>query len=675
MIVKKNQGLTPSATATRAEREELGVDTGGTFTDIITRVDGALTVHKIASTPQAPERAVIDGVHHCAGDDAAHWRIVHGSTVATNALLENDLARTAYVANRGFADLLTIGRQARGELYALEPHAPPVPVAPELCFEIDARTAADGSALVAVGEAMLEDLVARIRASGAQAVAINLLFSFLDDGPERAVEQALEQAAPGLAVTRGSRVLPEYGEYERGIVTWLNAALGPAVGGYLRRLQEALERVAIMHGAAGTVAIEQGADNAVNLLLSGPAGGLLGARFVARSAGLERVLTLDMGGTSSDVALVGDELALTSKTRIAGYPVAVPMVDMHTIGAGGGSIAWLDAGGLLQVGPHSAGADPGPACYGRGGEEPTVTDAHVVLGRLPASTRLGGHMGLELDAARRAVARIAQPLGLSVEDAAAGILRIADEAMTAALRVISVARGESVDNDSLLCFGGAGPLHACALAEGMGMRRVLIPVFAGVLSALGMLVARRSRERSVSVLRELATVGEDDTGARLAPLRESALTELAEEGVARDDIRERVSADLRYVGQSASLNLEWQTPGTLIDAFHDAHQARFGHRFDLAVELVNLRLHLAGPTPAVELPVIATGEAAPERADTSPVHGIDSPVPVYDRDALRAGQGFDGPAIVREAVTTTWVAPGWSARVDPVGNLLLTADA
>ena len=650
---------------------ELGVDTGGTFTDVIALENGALAVYKIASTPDAPDAAVIDGVRHFAGDAAADWRIVHGSTVATNALLENNLARTAYVANTGFADVLTIGRQARAELYALEPAANPVPVAPELCFEVDARADAHGETLVALDDAMCDALVDQIRQSGVQAVAINLLFAFLNGSDEAAIETALREALPDLTIARGSRVLPEYGEYERGIATWLNAALGPTVGGYLRRLEAALDRVAIMHGAAGTVGVDQAADNAVNLLLSGPAGGLLGARFVARSAGLDRVLTLDMGGTSSDVALVGNELALTSKTRIAGYPVAVPMVDMHTIGAGGGSIAWLDAGGLLQVGPASAGAEPGPACYGKGGEQPTVTDAHVVLGRLPASTRLGGHMGLDVAAARNAVARIAEPLDLSVEDAAAGILRVADEAMTAALRVISVARGESVADDSLLCFGGAGPLHACALADGMGMKRALIPVFAGVLSALGMLVARRSRERSLSILQPLAEVESSQIDAWLAPLREATRDELVEEGVAEDDIEERLSADLRYAGQSASLNLAWQAPDELIEAFHAAHEARYGHRFDLAVELVNLRLHRAGPVPDVALPAIEKGEGAPVAGEQVAVHELGDDVPVYDRDAMLAGQRFDGPAIVRESVTTTWIAPGWSAEVDSKGNLLL----
>ncbi|MES1924605.1 hydantoinase/oxoprolinase family protein [Salinisphaera sp. T31B1] len=657
--------------STKDRYGELGVDTGGTFTDVIARVGQALQVHKIASTPDAPERAVIDGVRHFAGDAAPDWRIVHGSTVATNALLENELADTGYVTNAGFADLLTIGRQARRDLYALEPRPSPVPVPAERCFEIEARMAADGQTLVALESAMLERLVERVRSAGVKAVAINLLFAFIDDRHERAIEQALAEADPGLTIARGSRVLPEYGEYERGIATWLNAALGPAVGGYLRRLEDALERVAIMHGAAGTVGIDQAADNAVNLLLSGPAGGLLGARFVARAAGLERVLTLDMGGTSSDVALVGEELALTSKTRIADYPVAVPMVDMHTIGAGGGSIAWLDAGGLLKVGPASAGADPGPACYGKGGTEPTVTDAHVVLGRLPASTRLGGHMGLDVRAARRAMAKIAEPLELSVEAAAAGILRVADEAMTGALRVISVARGESVARDSLLCFGGAGPLHACALAEGMGMQRVLIPVFAGVLSALGMLVARRSRERSLSILQPLASVEAAAIDDWLAPLREDTRAELADEGVADRDIDERLSADLRYAGQSASLNLAWREPNELVDAFHQAHEARYGHRFDLPVELVNLRLHKAGPVPDMQLPDIATREGAPQPSETVAVHDFGSDVPVYDRDALYAGQRFDGPAIVRETVTTTWVAADWSAEVDPKGNLLL----
>lgn len=660
---------TPSDTSVAGE---IGVDTGGTFTDLIACVDGRLAVHKIASTPQAPEQAVIDGVTHFAGEQAAQWRIVHGSTVATNALLEHRLARTAYVTNAGLADVLTIGRQARRELYALEPQANPVPVPSSLCFEINARRAADASVVTALDDAMIERLLADLKQANVDAVAINLLFSFLDDADERRLESAIRAALPGVAVARGSRVLAEYGEYERGIATWLNAALGPAVGGYLRRLEKALSRVAIMHGAAGTVAIDQAADNAVNLLLSGPAGGLLGAQYVARQAGLDRVLTLDMGGTSTDVALIGQTLALTSQTRINHYPVAVPMVDMHTIGAGGGSVAWLDAGGLLQVGPQSAGADPGPACYGKGGKRPTVTDAHVVLGRLPATTRLGGHMGLDGEAARQAVATLAEPLGLSVEETALGILRLADEAMTGALRVISIARGESVADDSLLCFGGAGPLHACALAEGMGMRQVLIPVFAGVLSALGMLVARRSRERSVSMLRPIAELDDALIERALKGLRDAAADELIAEGVSEAALESRVSMDVRYAGQSATLNLAWEAGVDVSARFHDAHDARYGHRFDLPVELVNLRLHLAGQAPDMRLPTVASAAGTrPQSIERVTVHGCDAPVPVYQREAFKAQQRFEGPAIVREAVTTSWIAPGWQCEVDALGNLLL----
>lgn len=644
----------------------LGVDTGGTFTDLVLFDGRALTVAKRASTPEQPEQAVVDGVRGLAGE--ARPRIVHGSTVATNAVLEGNVARTVYVTNTGLADVLTIGRQARRQLYELEPQAQPAPVPRELCVTVDQRSGPDGREAILLDERELADLVARIEALAPDAVAINLLYSFFDETAERRIAEAI---GGDVYVSRSSEVLPEYKEYERGIATWLNAGLGPTVGRYLGRLRAALGEFAVMHGAAGTVAVDQAAEHAVNLLLSGPSAGLLGARYVGRLAGCRRLLSFDMGGTSTDVAQIDGDIRLTSEGEIAGYPVSVPMVDMHTIGAGGGSIAHVDAGGILRVGPASAGATPGPACYGQGGTLPTVTDANLVLGRLPASTRLGGDMPLDGEAARQAVAGLADTLGIAVEEAADGVVRVANEAMVGALRVISVERGEDPRTSTLLCFGGAGGMHVCALAEALDMREALVPIYAGVLSALGMLVARRTRELSRSLLRTVDAVDEADIEAALDELRCRGEAELAAEGVVRETIEANASLDLRYRGQSFSLGVAWRGVDRAAEDFHTAHEVRYGHRLDSSVELVTVRLSLQAPEPELALPKLAPAEGDPEPAETTAVHGMAAPVPVYERDSLGAGQRLTGPAVVRERVSTTWLAPGWNCTVDDYGNLQL----
>lgn len=657
----------------------LGVDTGGTFTDFVAFDGERLHVAKRPSTPAAPERAVLDGAAALVPADAGS-RMVHGSTVATNALLEGKTARTVYVANAGLADVLAIGRQDRRELYKLEPagRTPPVPAG--LCLEVAQRSDPDGNDVTPLTETALNELVERVRGLQPEAVAVNLLFSFVNDAAEAAIERALNDAFGGeIIVCRSSRVLPEYREYERGVATWINAALGPRIGRYLGRLKAGAGPLAVMHGAAGTVDVDQAADRAVNLLLSGPAAGLLGARFAGRLAGEERLLTLDMGGTSTDVALIDRGIRLTSEGEIAGYPVAVPMVDMHTIGAGGGSLAYVDAGAMLRVGPESAGADPGPACYGAGGDKPTVTDANVVLGRLPAGTRLGGDMSLDTNAAHRALEALGQELGADATGAAEGVIRVANEAMARALRVISVQRGEDPRDYVLLCFGGAGGLHVCALAETLGMKRALVPIYAGVLSALGMLAARRSRELSRSVLKPLSALADAEVERHLEALRGRGREELAAEslprtgsgGIDERELEERIGADLRYAGQSFTLNLPWWGAAGAARAFHDAHEARYGHRLELDVELVNLRLTLQGPEPELPIPRLAPGEGRPGAVETVAVHGAEGEVPVYSRDDLLAGQRFPGPAIVREAVSTTWVAPGWECAVDDYGNLRL----
>jgi N-methylhydantoinase A len=650
----------------------LGVDTGGTFTDfVLLDEDGGLRVHKVLSTPDAPERAILEGITELGLAHRA-FQLVHGSTVATNAVLEGKGVCTAFITNRGFGDLLTLGRQQRESLYDLQPSAPPAPVPEALCIETGGRIDADGRLLEPLTDADLADLRAVVERLAPEAVAVNLLFSYLDPAVEARIAEALPA---GLFVSLSSQVLPEIREYERGMATWLNAWIGPKVAGYLQRLQAGLPDTAIsvMQSSGDTVAASQAADQAVRMLLSGPAGGLVAARQVADLTGRARLLTFDMGGTSTDVALIDGEPRLTSEGRIGRYPVAVPMVDMHTIGAGGGSIAWVDAGGMLQVGPESAGASPGPACYGGGGEQATVTDANLVLGRLQADAFLGGGMRLDGRAAADALQELAARMDCSLVDAAEGILAVANEHMAQALRAISIKRGADPADHTLVSFGGAGGLHVCALADLLGMHQAVVPVHGGVLSALGMLAARPGRQLSLTRIGVLADVDETEIMAVFEQLGAEGLAALREDGYVAGDCHQEWSADLRYRGQSYTLNLPWQGASATMAAFHDEHEARYGHRLAMAVELVNLRVRVQGPASRLVLPSLE-GRRPAEPVDRVRIQGCDAPVPCYERDALAVGQVIAGPALITERVSTTWVAPGWSLCMDRVGNLLLDAE-
>jgi len=649
----------------------LGIDTGGTFTDFVLYEDGRLRVHKVLSTPRAPEQAILQGIREL-GLDPEGLRVVHGSTVATNAVLEGKGARTALVTNRGFRDLLTLGRQARERLYDLQPPPQDPPVPRELCLETGGRLDAAGRTLEPLtGEdlAALQEALARLRP---EAVAVSLLFAYLDGSAERAIAAT---APPGAFVSLSSEVLPEIGEYERGIATWLNGRIGPLVAGYLDRLAHGLPgaRVAVMQSSGDTIEARAAGRQAVRLLLSGPAGGLRGAGLVGRAAGCDRLLSFDMGGTSTDVALIDGEPRLTTEGRVGTYPVGVPMVDMHTIGAGGGSIAWLDPGGMLQVGPESAGADPGPACYGRGGTRPTVTDANLVLGRLRPDAFLGGGLALDLAAARAALAPVADALGCPPEDAARGVVRVANEHMARALRVISVQRGIDARGLTLVSFGGAGGLHVCALAEALGMTKALVPVHAGVLSALGMLATPPGRRLSRTYLGVLADLPPAELAATFEALEQDGRASLLADGADPLTVTAVRSADLRYRGQSYTLEVPWTDPASAAREFAARHEARYGHRLGVSVELVNLRVAVQGAAPAIALGAAPPASRAAEPAAWVPVSGVAEPVPVYERGNLPARQQLIGPVIVTEASATTWVAPGWTARVDAVGNLVLKA--
>jgi len=657
----------------------LGVDTGGTFTDFALLDGNGLTIHKVLSTPAAPEQAILQGVDDLnLANDISDGKlfIIHGTTVATNAALEKKGARTVYITNRGFSDILTIGRQTRKELYNLQPQPiePPVPQA--LCLETGGRLSATGEILEPLTEQDINDLLVALEKLKPESVAINLLFSFLDPEAEMRIEQRLPKY---LFTSRSSFVLPEYKEYERGMATWLNAWLGPIIQRYLHTLIEQLSPapIAVMQSSGGTIDARQAASRAVNLLLSGPAGGLAATRFIGQQIDEDQFMTFDMGGTSTDVALIAGDITLTNEGKIGDYPVAVPMVDMHTIGAGGGSIAYIDAGGLLQVGPQSAGANPGPACYGLGGKQPTVTDANAVLGRLRPDAFLGGNMTLDIHAAREAIAHIATPLALSIEDTALGIIAIANEHMTQALRVISVQRGYNPASFRLCCFGGAGGLHVCAIANALGMNKALIPVHGGVLSALGMLVAPKERQLSKTVQGLITEIDRMVIEDALENLAQEGIGQLVDEGVTPEHIQQQATVDLRYFGQSYTLNLAWkasQTIAELVEQFHHSHQARFGHRLQEAVELVNVRQSLRS------YPLQLTLADLPSKPDE--LHhqqitliGVDKPVKVFERNTLSAGQVIEGPALITETISTTFVDASWQLRVDRIGNLLLQKQA
>jgi N-methylhydantoinase A len=659
----------------------LGIDTGGTFTDLVLWRDGQLVVHKVPSTPGAPEVAILRGIAELGLDlkegAAVGTRIIHGSTVATNAVLEGKGVRTAYVGNRGLKDLLTIGRQARAALYDLQPPRPRPPVPEELCLETGGRIGADGREIEPLTQEDLDALVSALDRLRPEAVAINLLFSYLDDRAERSIAERIPN---GIFVARSSQVLPLVGEYERGIATWINAWIGPIVAGYLHRLKAGLPGVdlAVMQSSGEAVAAEQTADMAVRLLLSGPAGGLVGAGFVGRAAGIDRLLTFDMGGTSTDVALADGNPTLTTSARVGGWPVAVPMVDMHTIGAGGGSIARLDVGGALQVGPESAGADPGPVCYGLGGTEPTVTDANLVLGRLLPDAFLGGRMRLDDQAAKAALLRLGRALGLEAssgnpsldvaEQAALGVVAVANEHMAQALRVISVRRGIDPRDLTLCSFGGAGGLHVCALAEALGIDNAMVPIHAGVLSALGMLATPPGRVLTRTWPGLLGALTGSAVSAELDALAADAQAALKAEGQSAVQLERADSLDLRYEGQSYTLNLPWTGIEQTTAAFHVRHRERYGHALDLPVELVNLRVRVTAPPYPIALTDAAT---RPGRREQARAAGCSQPATVIDRDAIGPRAVIDGPAIILDTVATTWLAPGWRACRDRYGNLLL----
>jgi len=613
----------------------IGIDAGGTFTDfVVLRPDGSLESFKIRSNPQAPATVILEGIQRAAARKAD---VVHGSTVATNALLERKGAKTAFVTTSGFEDLIAIGRQNRPELYNLMPPLPKPLVEREMCFGVEERILFDGSI-----EKPLEIGDLKERLAGAESIAICLLHSYRNDAHERTLLEALY----GLGyVCASCDVSPEFREFERASTTVINAYVGPLMDRYLEELERACPHpIAIMQSNGGLLTAREARSHAVRTILSGPAGGIVGAVEIARLAGFKRALTFDMGGTSTDVALAGENPRLTTEARVDTFPVRVPMLDIHTVGAGGGSIARIDAGGSLRVGPESAGASPGPACYGSG-EAATVTDAHVVLGRISADQLVGGEMHIDVERAAWAVGRVAE---------AADIIRVANSNMERAIRAVSVERGEDPREFPLIAFGGGGGLHACEIAEELGIRTVIVPAMAGALSALGMLLADRVRDYSVGVLG--------------AAHHEAAYRQLEKQ--ARKDVRGaklQRFADVRYAGQSYELTIPEGGD------FHKEHQRVYGYSdVKRPTQVVTLRVRA---TVAVERPKLPN---APRVAKQSMgtrrvwVAGRWRNIPSGPREHL-GKRALRGPALITDYGSTTLVPPGWSVRGGAAGSLILTA--
>ena len=677
-------------------RLQLALDIGGTFTDVV-MIDGesgALWTAKTPSTPRDPSDGFFDGVEKILRladtAPAAVATVFHGSTIATNAVLEGKGARTGMLVTAGFRYVLEIGRHEiprKENLFVWRKPKRPVP--PRLIMEVPERVLLDGRVERALDEEACRDAARRLRALGVEAVAIVFLHSYANPAHERRAAEIVAEEFPEAAVSISSDVLPVFREYERSMATALNAYVQRLVGTYIGGLQAGLEKrniaapLLVMKSNGGVFGPRQADRQAINMALSGPAAGVIGASFVARAAGFEDSVTIDIGGTSADVSLIrGGAAAVTTEGEFGPFPLALPIIDIHSIGAGGGSLARVTDIGSLQVGPESAGAVPGPAGYGRGGDKATVTDAHAALGRVP-STLLDGEMRLDVERARAAIERdVARPLGISIEDAAEGVIRIINANMTGALKVVSVERGYDPKDFTLVAFGGAGPLHGVELGRALGCRAVLVPRYPGLLCALGLLATDLQYDYARTALQRGPDYDLAAIDAVWRELEQEADEELAREGIPAERRRFVRLADLRYAKQGFELTLEAPASALdaaaaarLVEAFHTQHERlyTFAER-ETQVEIVTLRLRAIGLVDKIALPEIAAAAGSkPEAYEQRAVRldGASHHVPAYRRDALRAGHRVSGPAVVDQLDSTSLVFPGQTADVDRHGNLII----
>lgn len=676
----------------------LGVDVGGTFTDFLLfdEASGSVRRAKVPSTPADPSEAVISGTDQICADAeisaSAIQDFLHGTTVATNAVLEGKGARVGLVVTQGYRQILQVARSlVPGGLASWIIWPKPEPMAALIdTVEVSGRIDGQGGVFRDIDEQQVRDALAPFAASGVEAVTVCLMNSYLNDSHEKRIGEIAAQVLPDIPVSLSSEILPQMYEYERALTTVANSAVRPVVGRYVKRLEETLRdkgmsgRINLLRSDGGLMSAAKSQNAPVNLLMSGPAGGVTGALWVAKNAGFANILTLDVGGTSTDVALIENgEPRLTRETDVGDLSVRAPSLDVKTVGAGGGSIAHVpELTKALRVGPESAGAAPGPACYGKGGEAPTVTDANVVLGNLPEAL-LGGAFELDRPAAEKAVSTIAAALGVSVREAAQGIIDIVNENMFGALRMISVQQGYDPRDFALMGFGGAGALHANAVAKLLQSWPVIIPRAPGVLCALGDATTRMRAEKSRSFSKRRSETSDAEIAALLDAMSKAAIADLVSEGVTEAGIEVRFEADIRYYGQGFELPIPVALSGfadggvaAICDAFDVEHRRMFTFNMDTEHEVVNLRAVCLGPAPGLPVQEIELGDGDPSAAKLRD-HEISSggevyPAVIYDRDKLRAGDCITGPAVITEMDSTTLVLPDHTARIDAFGNILIT---
>ena len=710
-----------------AEPIRIGIDTGGTFTDFVVARGSRIRSFKLPSTPHNPAEAILSGVERALSEmaesadfedpaakgklksartnaacdaikdrgDPSSIEIVHGTTVATNALLERKGARTALVTTEGFEDVIEIGRQARPELYNFMVTRPAPLVPPKLRFGLPERVGPDGEVITRLDRASLRKLAGEISRLGVESVAICLLFSFANPAHEELVSHELRRI--GVPISLSSRILPEFREYERTSTTTINAYLVPLMSRYLRALEQGLEALGgaasrgagshrtsgvvlrVMQSNGGSVSAGTAAEEPVRAILSGPAGGVVGALRVCSLSGVRDIITFDMGGTSTDVALCRGAARTTNEASVAGFPVSVPIIDIHTVGAGGGSIARVDAAGALRVGPESAGADPGPACYGKG-KDVTVTDANLVLGRFGGASLLGGEMQLDTSRAGQYLAGLAREMSrfsnrpVTPHSAALGVVSVANANMERALRAVSIERGQDPRLYTLVSFGGAGGLHVAELAQALRIPRVIVPKSPGTLSALGVLLGDVVKDHSRTVMMKIAGLDRRSLDAEFSALEKDARAALAGEGFQSSQIKLTRSIAMRYTGQSFEIDIPWSP--RFEAAFHSAHQDRYGYADrSRPTEIVSLRVRAAGITDKPH--VVKSRRRGNRRALVSHPATVYigrriSHVPVYNRDDLDIGVRLKGPAIITEYSSTTFVPPAWKIGVDELRNLVMT---
>jgi N-methylhydantoinase A/oxoprolinase/acetone carboxylase beta subunit len=652
----------------------IGVDTGGTFTDFVIFQSGKIITRKILSTPRDPSRAILKGIEDVLNAGAG-LTLIHGTTVATNALLERKGGRIALIATEGFEDILFIGRQTRRNLYSLTGEQRQYLLPRSLCFGVRERTSAKGELVKEVSGAELRKIIEKIATSKVEAVAVSFIHSYANSSNEDRVGRLLKKKK--LLASVSSRILPEHREYERTVAAAVNAYLMPVISHYLQKLQEGMRSVdlRIMQSNEGYISAAKAREEPIRTALSGPAGGVVGALNLGRAAGFENLISFDMGGTSTDVSLIEGNIRRTNESHIGGFPVRIPIIDIHSVGAGGGSIAFVDSGGSLRVGPQSAGADPGPACYGQG-SLPTVTDANLLLGRLDPDFFLGGKMKIYPERSLAAVKKLAREIRKPALETAQGIIDVANANMEKAIKVISIERGFDTRRFTLFSFGGAGGLHAVDIAFHLYLPRVIVPKDAGVLSALGLLLADSIKDYSCSILKTSGQISEKELNRHFSKLAQEGIKDMREDGFRAREIFIHRSLDLRYLGQSYEITLPYRTKSSCLSDFQEEHRRLYSYIHpQRPVEIVNLRVKAVGVREKIFLEKLPGGKKNAEDASVKIqsiyYQGNKYKGKVYNRTKLSPGCRIKGPALAIDFGSTTFLPPGCILEVDGYLNMII----